>query len=188
LLEGIPPEAFERMRRYVAEVNASQKRLDQAQRKARLLLDALGHADTTGIQPACEAVIKVVQRALAERAPGPISVDEAHGLFWAEFWALHALYDIGGHGKARRVQLEVCKGAPLATCRCNAEKQMTETLIGQIPVRGQGCLRIFELPTRTSGRMWSSLCPDCRPRNGKRQPLREAQRALRRRVARNHGL
>jgi hypothetical protein len=176
------------MRRYSAEVNASQRRLDEERRQAGLPLDALGYADTHELEPACEDVIRAVQQELKRLSPGPLSEDEAHLLFWSEFWALHALYDIGGHGKARRVQLGVCDGAPLAICRCSAEKQVTETLIGQIPVRGKGCLRIFELPARTSGRMWPSLCPDCRPRNGRRRPLREAQRAMRRRVARNYGM
>jgi hypothetical protein len=165
MLEGkAPGELLERMDRYIHEVYEH------------------GHGDKSGLSEACEAVIAAVQGELALLEPGPVDSFVAFELVTMELWALHAIVDQAGHGAAKREQVRLSGGRPLAICRQTASIRVVQTSLGPIKVNGEGCFRIFESPTRASGRMWPHLCPDCRPRNGKRQPLRDAERALRTRV------
>ena len=58
-----------------------------------------------------------------------------------------------------------------------------KTRHGTFMVPGEGCLHIFEAPIRTTGgHMFPHQCPDCRPRNGKKQPQRTSERAFRERI------
>ncbi len=132
---------------------------------------------------ACEAVIRAVQQELAALEPGPIEHALAFELVTAEQWALHALLDSKSPSEAKREHIRLSEGRPLAICRGSDYGHVVTTALGSAVAHAQGCLRIFEAPTRTNGRVWSYFCPECRPRNGKRQPLRDAERALQRRHA-----
>jgi len=157
------------MQRYTAESYA-------VERGEREKVDMVGMSET------CSAVISAVQCELARLEPGPISLAVAHELVVSEVWALGALANWKGHAAAKREQIRLANGRPLAICRGTESGREVVTPLGTYVVHGEGCLCIFEAPTRASGRLWPHLCPACRPRNGKRQPLREAERRLRRRI------
>lgn len=173
LLEGkVDRPHLERMQRYCEDVRRD------------------GYSgDRLGMSAACEAVISYVQAALAKLAPGPLPPHVATELVVPELWALHALIDWKGKAAAKREQVRLASGAPLSVCRGGGKDLVVETLLGPRTVQAAGCLRIFELPMRSSGgKMWASLCPDCRPSNGRRQPLRSAARAAKARAEEIHRL
>jgi len=154
-------------------------------RMQRYCDDVREHGYTTdrlGLTEACEAVIRAVQTELRIHEPGPVPRELAYELIIGELWALHALVDWKGKAGAKREHVRIARGRPLAICRGGGIGREVETVLGPMQVVAEGCLRVFEAPTRTSGRMWPGLCPDCRPRNGKRNPSRDAETRLRARL------
>jgi hypothetical protein len=108
----------------------------------------------------------------------------AFELVTSELWALHPIVDSKGPGAAKREQVRLAGGRPLAICRQTPTGREVKTRLGTSTVHGEGCLHIFEAPVRTNGgHMFPHQCPDCRPRNGKRNPPRDAERKLRARAA-----
>lgn len=166
LLDGrVPRELLVRMQRYCVDVREH------------------GYtADRLGLTEACEAVIRAVQAELRVQEPGPVPRDLAYELVISENWALHALVDWKGLAGAKREHIRIAGGRPLAICRGGGVGREVETVLGPMHAVAEGCLRVFEPPTRASGRMWPGLCPQCRPRNGKRNPTRDAERRVRARA------
>jgi hypothetical protein len=165
-LDGLVPRAIlERMQHYTEQVYER------------------GHGDKRGMDEASEVVIRTVQRELRRLEPGPVDRLLAFELVTAELWALHPIFDGGGAGAAKRAQVRLADGRPLAICRGTATGRLVNTRHGTFTVHGEGCLHIFEAPDHTTGgHMFPHQCPDCRPRNGKRNPLRTSERAFRARL------
>jgi hypothetical protein len=178
LAGSVRPQLLEEMQRYSRQVNEMQRNATED--------DEVCFGDHLELTAeASSAVLAAVQQELMRLAPGPLDDEVAFELFWAEFWALHEINDRAGQGAAKRAQVQVAAGRPLAICRSTYSTRQVQTPTASVAVHGKGCLRIYESPTRTSGRMFPHLCPECRPRNGKRQPLRDAERGLLARLAAN---
>ncbi len=111
--------------------------------------------------------------------PGPIDPELAYHLtVWRDV-ALLALIDHGTKGFAKREQLELTDGRPLGICTGGGEPKLVPTDWRRLQVWPSGCYFVFEEATNISGRKWPRLCPDCQPRNGHRNPDRDAERAAR---------
>lgn len=145
-----------------------------------------GHVDTFGLTDAATRSLEIVQEELRHRES---TIDRAAAieLLFAHRWTIDAIRWVYDDKTAKEIEIKVARGRPLAVCVGGGKGRDVDTILGTFHVCAHGCFRIFESVTRASGRMWPQLCPDCRPRNGKRQPLRTAERALLRRVAQRVG-
>ena len=108
----------------------------------------------------------------------PVAELLAVGLTIKRDWALHALIDHGGGGWAKREQLALTAGRPLAICTGGGYP----TYWNGLRAWTQGCLFVFEEPPNVGGKKWGRLCPNCQNRAGHRKPYRDARRALKHRV------
>lgn len=129
-----------------------------------------------------EQVIRCVQRELRQ-CDSPLDHAAAYELYIAQWWAIYALREWKGGRTAKETQIRLADGRPLAICIGGGKGRDVQTSLGTSRVSAQGCYAVFEDVTRlTGGKMWPKLCPDCRPRNGKKNPPRDAGRALQRRA------
>jgi hypothetical protein len=119
---------------------------------------------------------------LADLAPGPVDRLVAVDLTRKRDWAFHALIGHGGEAWARRRQLELTGGRPLAICTGGGSLIPVKTELGWLHTSTDGCFKVWTEPSNRAGKRWSRLCPDCRGAAGHRNPYRDARRALRTRV------
>jgi hypothetical protein len=138
--------------------------------------------DTSGLRDAAERILIEVQSALREYEEH-IERAAAFELYFAQRWSLDALLWQSSHKAAKETQIRLAGGRPLTICVGSGRGRDVVTIAGTFRITGGGCFRVFEDAKRTSGRMWAQWCPECRPRNGKRNPMRAEERAFKRRVA-----
>ena len=140
-----------------------------------------GPIDENGLEEHARHLLECVQDELARR-PSPLDRDAAYELSKSHKVALEALIRLGGNKHAKAVQAQLAPGPALAICTGGNYTIFVKTVIGESRLKPVGCLATFEDTARASGRMWPAWCPDCRPRNGKRNPGRDQARALKRKA------
>jgi hypothetical protein len=132
--------------------------------------------DRDGLDEHARALLRCVQRELAARS-SPLSPGETYELNHPRKIALEALYRLGGNRYAKAVHAELAApGAPRAICVGTGYVQV---VAGRRFI-AEGCRAIFEDAPFGRGNMWPSWCPDCRPKNGRRNPSRDQARAFKR--------
>jgi hypothetical protein len=133
---------------------------------------------------AAEETLRWFNDRLVGLAPGPVDDLVAHDLTVKRDWALHALINHGGPAWAKRRQLEVTDGRPLAICTGGRFPMYEQTEVGVLRAWPTGCYHVFQEAPNVAGKKWPPLCPDCQPRAGHRNPYRDGRRALHARVKR----
>jgi hypothetical protein len=147
-----------------------------------------GQIDKDGLDAHARKLLECVQVELALRRGTPLEMDVALELWKSRKVAIEALIRLGGVTRAggnkyaKAVQAEVSPGAPLAICTGGNYVRYVQTVLGVSHFVAQGCRSVFE-DAPPKGRMWPTKCPNCRPRNGKRNPGRDQTAALQRRAA-----
>jgi hypothetical protein len=144
-----------------------------------------GEADEPAPRPfveAARATLRWFNDQLLELQPGPVDESAAYGLTVKRDWALAVLVAYGGKGEAKRQQLELLGGQPLAICTGGRHAMFEKTKIGVLRAWTKGCFRVFDEKPNIAGKKWPPLCPDCQPREGHRNPYRDGRRALHARV------
>jgi hypothetical protein len=129
-----------------------------------------------GLQEAGEAVLEAVQDELrTQRSPLPLSV--ASELAISRLWAIHALSVLtGSYAHAKRYELQVTSGAPLAVCIGTGpwfppvsgfrKLKKVRSYWGEVSIPAAGCHAIMAESTRFGGVMWRYWCDDCAPNKG----------------------
>jgi hypothetical protein len=148
-------------------------------------------SDTRGITAAAEIVLTAIQNEL--RAADTLEHVAGFELAYAKAWAILALVDSLGVGKAKAVELRLTDGAPLAICtgrtwrkigrydpppflgRIVEGELIREGLTVSFQVPAFGCFKVFPDATRTSAHPWKHWCPECAPTRSKRP--RQVRRA-----------
>jgi hypothetical protein len=131
---------------------------------------------------AAEETIRWFNDRLAELAPGPVDQLVAVELTIKRDWALHAFTNHGGRAWAKRKQLELTDGRPLAICTGGRFRMYVQTVIGEGSAWPTGCFRVFEEAPNIKGKKWPPLCPHCQPRSGHRNPYRDGRNVVKRRA------
>ena len=125
---------------------------------------------------AAEEILRAVQEELQARA-SPLEIAEASELGIGRLWAIHALSVVtSSHSCAKRFELEITGGAPLAICLGTGpwyppvagfrSVQRVQSFGGVVYVPKLGCYSIIPESTRLGGVMWRYWCDDCAPRKG----------------------
>ena len=129
-----------------------------------------------GLQEASEATLGAVQDELRVRT-SPLELAVASELAFARLWAIHALLGLtGSHSHAKRFELEVTSGRPLAVCVGKSpwfppvagfrKLQTVRSYWGDVFVPALGCHAVIPESTRLGGVMWRYWCDDCAPNRG----------------------
>ena len=158
-----------------------------------------GTVDRDGLDEHARMLLGCVLDELAAFGVGArLTHAEAFELSRARKKALEALARLGrrapndpkGYRHAKAVQAALASpGVPLAICTGSSYTRQ----FGGRRFRPVGCFAIFEDAPFSRGNMWPTWCPDCRPKNGVRNPARDQARAharwlKRRRIDRGVGL
>jgi hypothetical protein len=112
-----------------------------------------------------ERVMAGVQATFARLGEGA-TLSPSERLYWsmAHRLAVDVLRARGSDGWAKRVQLRLSDGRPLAVCVGKIDLEWVTVFDGRASVLDgrRGCGVIFEDSTRTSARLWAIYCPRCR--------------------------
>lgn len=128
-------------------------------------------------------VLACVGRELHDRRSRPLDRSVAIELVFARKDSLEVLIDTVGRKAAKEAQIELAVNQrPLSVCVGTWLRRPVATAYGDYWNSYTGCFCVFEDVTRTSSVMWPWWCPDCRQRNGRRNPMRDQDRAFRGRI------
>jgi hypothetical protein len=135
--------------------------------------------DHAGLEEAAKTVLSHVHRELRERE-SPLDYAAAWGLNNAKRWAIRALADREGKIRAKKIELNLTQGKPLAICM--GSQTSVDTEMGHLHLPVLGCRSVFRDATHVTGgnRMWRDWCDNCPP--NKAQPLRWAKNEHKKRV------
>ena len=129
-----------------------------------------------GLIECAEAVLCAVQVELTSRS-SPLELAVASELAISRLWAIHALsVCTGSHAHAKRFELRIAGGAPLAVCVGTGpwfppvagfrKVKRLQTLWGEVFVPALGCHAVIAESTRIGGVMWRYWCDECAPNSG----------------------
>ena len=152
---------------------------------------------TGELVPAAKMVLRAVQNDLLQRRDRPPSAENIQ-FAYARHWALHALTDRMRVSEAKRVDLDVTDGRPLAVCtgadlrgwsyQASRPPILLGTPVdlkvgnGKVTTPAFGCFVIFDDSVRTSAKPWSFSCPACRARRTRHEAQVAARSISGRRV------
>ena len=141
-----------------------------------------------GLHGAATAVLTAVQQELRVRRP-LLDTAAAFGLASAREWALHALVYLEGKQGAKRLEIALAGGEPLAICGVPVYVEdrpsigfrgakPIESPFGLVNLPNFGCFGVFPDSLREDrGRMWSYWCPRCEPSASKATRFQTKDRA-----------
>ena len=129
-----------------------------------------------GLLDASETILRVVQEELRTRT-SPLDIAVAIEIAGARLWAIHALSLVtGSHSYAKRIELEMTDGAPLAVCvgtgpfwPAVAGFQKTwpvQWYKRELSLPALGCRAVMPESPRLGGVMWRYWCDECAPNKG----------------------
>jgi hypothetical protein len=132
-----------------------------------------------GLEKAARTVLFNVHCELRECA-SPLEEAAAWELSNAKKWAIRAFAYVPGEVRAKKIEVELTQGEPLAICMGSQTSVDTEMGLLHLPVLG--CRSVFPDATHVTGgnRMWRDWCDKCPPNQA--QPLRTARREHKKRV------
>ena len=129
-----------------------------------------------GLRDAAEATLYAVQDELRARS-SPLDLSVVSDLAFGRLWAIYALlFHTGSHSHAKRFELEITDGAPLAICLGTGpwfppvagfrRTLRVRTHWKDVWVPACGCNAIMPESTRLGGVMWRYWCHSCAPNTG----------------------